>query len=230
MRPGRLARVRRPLLVLGVALAALPTGAALADATIGQVGGEPSVFCQGSVVLGDTKYVVPAGGGFIDSFSIEVPSGARNAQVQFLVLQPTGQGNYDVVGLTPVESLEGSGTQSFPAAIQVAGGEILGLWIPADVDTDFCARQVASGPGGVVVSTDVDPPSRGATIQLLGLPERLDLNESAHLLSGGSGSPPPPTSKDQCKNGGWRDDPQFKSQGDCVSFVATGGKNPPSGS
>jgi hypothetical protein len=39
-----------------------------------------------------------------------------------------------------------------------------------------------------------------------------------------------PTTKDQCRRGGWRDFPQFKSQGDCVSFVATEGKNPPSGS
>jgi hypothetical protein len=35
------------------------------------------------------------------------------------------------------------------------------------------------------------------------------------------------TSKDQCKNGGWRAFGVFKNQGDCVSFVATGGKNPP---
>jgi hypothetical protein len=37
----------------------------------------------------------------------------------------------------------------------------------------------------------------------------------------------PPTSKDQCKNGGWQTftDPSFKNEGDCVSFVATGGKN-----
>jgi hypothetical protein len=37
------------------------------------------------------------------------------------------------------------------------------------------------------------------------------------------------TSKEQCKNGGWQSF-GFKNQGDCVSFVATGGKNPPSGS
>jgi hypothetical protein len=41
---------------------------------------------------------------------------------------------------------------------------------------------------------------------------------------------PVPTSKDQCKNGGWRTFPGFKNQGDCVSFVATGGKNPPANS
>jgi hypothetical protein len=39
-----------------------------------------------------------------------------------------------------------------------------------------------------------------------------------------------PTSKHQCKKGGWRDFEVFKNQGDCVSFVATKGKNPPSGS
>ena len=36
-----------------------------------------------------------------------------------------------------------------------------------------------------------------------------------------------PTSKAQCKNGGWKTYTVFKNQGDCVSFVATGGKNPP---
>jgi hypothetical protein len=38
-----------------------------------------------------------------------------------------------------------------------------------------------------------------------------------------------PTTKDQCKKGGWMDFGVFKNQGDCVSFVATGGKNPPAG-
>jgi hypothetical protein len=33
--------------------------------------------------------------------------------------------------------------------------------------------------------------------------------------------------KQDCKNGSWRNFGVFKNQGDCVSFVATGGKNPP---
>jgi hypothetical protein len=37
------------------------------------------------------------------------------------------------------------------------------------------------------------------------------------------------TSKQQCKGGGWQSF-GFKNQGDCVSFLATGGENPPSGS
>jgi hypothetical protein len=36
-----------------------------------------------------------------------------------------------------------------------------------------------------------------------------------------------PTDKDQCKDGGWQSFHVFKNQGDCVSFVATQGKNPP---
>ena len=37
----------------------------------------------------------------------------------------------------------------------------------------------------------------------------------------------PPTNKDQCKKDGWKtfNNPTFKNQGDCVSYVATGGKN-----
>jgi len=36
-----------------------------------------------------------------------------------------------------------------------------------------------------------------------------------------------PTTTDQCKKGGWQVFGIFKNQGDCVSYVATGGKNPP---
>jgi hypothetical protein len=43
-------------------------------------------------------------------------------------------------------------------------------------------------------------------------------------------APPSPTSKDQCKHGGWQTYGVFNNQGDCVSFVATGGKNPPANS
>jgi hypothetical protein len=45
-------------------------------------------------------------------------------------------------------------------------------------------------------------------------------------------TPEKPTTKDQCKNGGWQTFNgiyTFKNQGDCVSFVATGGKNAPQG-
>ena len=36
----------------------------------------------------------------------------------------------------------------------------------------------------------------------------------------------PPTSKDECKKGGWQqfNNPSFKNQGDCASFVASHGE------
>jgi hypothetical protein len=40
-------------------------------------------------------------------------------------------------------------------------------------------------------------------------------------------SQPLPTSKDQCRDGGWRDFAVFENQGDCVSFVVTRERNPP---
>ena len=46
---------------------------------------------------------------------------------------------------------------------------------------------------------------------------------------------PVPSAKDDCKDGGWQTfkktdgSSMFKNQGDCVSFVATGGKNKPNG-
>jgi hypothetical protein len=40
-----------------------------------------------------------------------------------------------------------------------------------------------------------------------------------------------PTTKEECKNGGWRSfGSTFKNQGDCISFVATNGRNQPAGS
>jgi hypothetical protein len=43
-------------------------------------------------------------------------------------------------------------------------------------------------------------------------------------------APTMPTNKDQCKSNGWKTfGSTFKNQGDCVSFVATHGKNQPSG-
>jgi hypothetical protein len=47
-------------------------------------------------------------------------------------------------------------------------------------------------------------------------------------------STPSPTSTNDCKNGGWqnladRSGGHFKNQGDCVSYVATGGKNTAAG-
>ena len=42
-------------------------------------------------------------------------------------------------------------------------------------------------------------------------------------------APPLPTTTEECRDGRWGGFGVFKNQGDCVSFVAGGGKNPPAG-
>jgi hypothetical protein len=95
---------------------------------------------------------------------------------------------------------------------------------------------VAVSPDGrsvYVVTFDIFP---GAVSQYdVGAGGALHPKSPATVVAGdapfGVAVSPPrvPTSKDQCANGGWRNFPGFKNQGDCVSFVATKGKNPPGG-
>jgi len=59
-----------------------------------------------------------------------------------------------------------------------------------------------------------------------------DTGDDCRAVAGQSNNGCPlPTKADQCKKGGWRSyGTTFKNQGDCVSFVATGGRNAPAGS
>jgi hypothetical protein len=90
------------------------------------------------------------------------------------------------------------------------------------------------GVGGFIEVTDGTPDTFTATLIASGepptvCPPTLGMGGTA-LLVGGIvvvDAPALPTSKDQCNNGGWQGYGIFKNQGDCVSFVATGGKNPP---
>jgi hypothetical protein len=69
------------------------------------------------------------------------------------------------------------------------------------------------------------PPAEAPTICPSNLDVPLQAAASGDLVV--HDAQPLPTSKDQCKNGDWRNYGVFKNQGDCVSFVATKGKNPP---
>jgi hypothetical protein len=69
----------------------------------------------------------------------------------------------------------------------------------------------ASAPAGIGCCTTLSP----ATFLEAFV---SDLTEAVPLL---------PTTKDACRDGGWQLFGVFKNQGDCVSFLATGGKNRP---
>ena len=73
-----------------------------------------------------------------------------------------------------------------------------------------CANFVING--GSLFNAFVPDPSVGGTVSFTQMSPNFHLNLSANLVTA-------PTSKDQCKNNGWKDFPQFKNQGQCVSFV-----------
>ncbi len=87
-----------------------------------------------------------------------------------------------------------------------------------------------SGKGGITMSSTTrifKPLVRGAIFVFV----FATVGQAAAQIN----PPPPPTTTlptttAQCLNGGWQTYKVFKNQGDCVSFVATKGKNPPAGS
>ena len=99
--------------------------------------------------------------------------------------------------------------------------------IPVGNTYTFTAATLAAGgsglpfPTGTIQAIDV-------LIDVEGTADLSDITVNGQLQVPETTSMP--TSKDDCKNGGWQNfTPAFKNQGDCVSFVATGGKNPPNG-
>jgi hypothetical protein len=56
----------------------------------------------------------------------------------------------------------------------------------------------------------------------------LVVNSVSVTIDGTRAVPPLPSASAQCEHGGWVTFNAFKNEGDCVSFIATGGKNAPS--
>lgn len=81
-------------------------------------------------------------------------------------------------------------------------------------------------PGADWTITSQNPASAAGGPTLLWFPNE-EINDLA--IDNTSLRPFQPHSKADCKDGRWREysEPAFKNQGDCVSFIATGGKNPP---
>ena len=94
----------------------------------------------------------------------------------------------------------------------------------------FTLMDTYSGGNWVYVDDGGDPTQwtiKGWTHPaLFGCPPCFNSDDLAFQASFSS---PLPTSKAQCMNSGWKTYGAFKNQGDCVSFVATGGKNQPAG-
>jgi len=105
--------------------------------------------------------------------------------------------------VAPTINADGSATYVFTAATIAAGGN----QVPV--------------PSGAIQAADV-------LIDVQGTADLTNIKLNGVLQVPAVNAP---SSKDACKNGGWKTftEPKFKNQGDCVSWVATGGRNPGDG-
>jgi hypothetical protein len=124
-------------------------------------------------------------------------------------------GNTAIVGAT----LTGSAGSTRTLARVVDGGAALGQ-DSFEAFTEFSFSSPPPPPTPPDCSSF--PPSWGGLVQTVS-----GVNDLGDIVV--HDAQPLPTSKDECKNGGWKAYGVFKNQGDCVSFVATAGKNPPAG-
>src|SRR5215471_4170055 len=97
--------------------------------------------------------------------------------------------------------------------------------IPVGNTYTFTAATIAAGGNQVPVPTG-DIVSVSVLIDVEGTADLSDITVNGQLQV-----PAMPMTKDDCKNGGWQTfaSRAFKNQGDCVSWVATKGKNAPNG-
>ncbi|HSC91401.1 MAG TPA: hypothetical protein VLB86_07095 [Gaiellaceae bacterium] len=135
------------------------------------------------------------------SFTLDGTAQCNGGSPRFNVETTTGFFFLGCNNVVPVLNADGTATYTFDAATLAAAGQ-----------------QVPT-PTGDIVSMSILIDVQG-TADITG----SRVNGQLQRLAG-------PTAADQCKNGGWQDfdDPAFKNQGDCVSFVASGGRNEAAG-
>jgi hypothetical protein len=207
------------------AVAAIGSLAAVPDAAGAQVPNGDSVVGQAT----DCDQGIPPEFCFL--FSTSVTLDARSG--------PAGDAATGTVASTVTISRNQSGIRGTVTCLAVSGN----VAVVGFTGTYFPFSPPPVPAAGRIRVTDGGGPASGADTFALsftsGFPPPTAPDCTAPFPPGGTfyvndqgdlivtDSPALPTSKDQCKNGGWQSYGVFKNQGDCVSFVATGGKNPP---
>jgi hypothetical protein len=168
-------------------------GAALALPS-GARGAPPA---QDSVSLTEAPAVFD--NGFVTVEDLSATSGPNGenptGEIRFNELQQI----FDVGGITCLAVTGNSATFNYVS--EFLGGAIATIHLVDDSPDTLSVIAVGRAP------SDCSP---GPDAQVL------------HLTSGDItvvDAQPMPTSKEQCKNGGWRNFPQFKNQGQCIAFV-----------
>jgi hypothetical protein len=210
------------LVALALGAAAVVSGTAAAGLTLGQTSATADYICPGEYdvqtsVASGPGFVVPAGTWRITSWSTF--AGATGGTMQMLFFHPDATPNsFTVVAASGPQVLTPGALNTFPVGgnMLVHGGDVLGFW-----SLDAACSTGTANPGDASPFNDtMTPLNVGESVGTVFLTGYLS-NISATL------TPLLPTSKDDCKSGGWASFGVFKNQGDCVSFVASGGKNPP---
>jgi hypothetical protein len=133
------------------------------------------------------------------SFTLASASECQGGSPRFNVVTTTGLFFLGCNNVTPTVNANGTVTYTFTAATIAAAG------LPF--------------PTGTIEAISI-------LIDVQGTANVTNITVNGELQV-----PTTQAAKDQCKNGGWQDftSPAFKNQGDCVSFFATGEKNPGNG-
>lgn len=202
----------------------LPSTALAASPTIGSAVGDS--YCQGvtadTIQLSSSKpsYAVPPGATAITDWFFQAASNDTGS-VSLLVWRPDGTGGYNLIAVSPPVNLsDPNSTFALGGTIPVLAGDLIGLRISGDV-TCYSSTTTGETFGIALSTTDIGSP---IAIDVTGFGQ-LNVRASVDLASN-----PVVTTADQCKDGGWQTltdslGTPFKNQGDCVSFVRTGGKN-----
>jgi hypothetical protein len=190
---------------------ALAASLAFPGSALGQAPTGDSVVGSGHVQATDFTVSIQAGPNGENPTGSLILSGALNFTATPTCLNVSGNA---AVGGFRIDNGPQAG-QGFLASVEDNGPPLNGQ----PVDTALYTGLLPTPPTTCPAPGDPPPPELLST-------------GGGPLTSGDltvTDAPSLPTSKDQCKHGGWRDFGVFKNQGDCVSFVATKGKNPPGG-
>jgi DNA-binding beta-propeller fold protein YncE len=171
-------------------------------------------------------------GGSISQYNIDPVTGALSPKTPASVpavgpygiaVSPDGKNAYaanlggNTVSQFSIDPVTGALSPKTPATAP-AGIEPVGVAVTPDGKSAYVTNFNNFAPTGTVSQYDIDPvtgtlsPKNPATVSSGPSPTGIAVRPL----------PRAPTSKDQCKNGGWHNFPQFHNQGDCVSFVQTG--------
>jgi hypothetical protein len=177
----------------------------------------------GDSVTGGASFSSPGSPGsppFFLSFLFDAHSGPSGEN-------PTGTARWEAT--TPFGNFGGGGPVT---CLNVTGGTAIVGTFEGGVTTFFYVGATV-GVGAAVGFGSFEAASAPTACEIGffgGLPFSQAFEPRAMTSSGIviHDAPPLPTSKDQCAKDGWRNfGTSFKTQGDCVSFVATRGKHQP---